>query len=350
MKIGIIGLGMIGGSIAKALKRADKKHVIVAYDTDKTASAEALRQKVITYAAEDLSEMNGLDVIYAAVSCNRIVETVKAVSAFSGDAVLTDVASVKYEIATQLSNLNYIGGHPMAGVEKGGFKASKAHMFENAYYVLCGDKNTEAYRRVEALAIQMKAIPIHMDAITHDKTVSRISHLPHMIAYALVNTSLTCEDAKQLAAGGFKDITRIASSSPSLWTEIFKMNRDNVACDVDSFIEQLKMLKAMLVGDRELLLTAYLQQAKDKRDALISTSSGAIARAFELKIDIEDKVGSIGTITSMLAKNKISIANLNIENSREGEAGVFRIAFFDRNAREEAEAVLTAGGIKCLKQ
>lgn len=347
MNIGIVGLGMIGGSIAKSLKRCKNKYTIIAYDTDGETLKRAVTEKVIDGTAADFSSFSECEVVFVAVPCEKTIETVQRLSAET-DALITDVASVKDKICRELSSHRFIGGHPMAGVENGGYAACRAHMFENAYYVLIGDKKSEDYRLVEKLVIDMKAIPYPMDSNQHDRTVAKISHLPHMVAYSLVNSALSTGDCKTLAAGGFKDITRVASSSSKLWTQIAFLNRDNIIDAIDSFVDRLTVLKAMLIGENRNQLSIFMDNAKMLRDGLDSQGVGAISRAFELTIDIEDKVGQIKRVTEALSKNKISIANISVQNSREGQIGVLKVVFFDRISRENAERVLKSEGIICL--
>ena len=235
-KIGFIGLGLIGGSIAKAIRQYFPDYEIVAFDKNKEALALATQESVIDVAATTIDD-NFYHCSYiflcAPVSFNSAY--LKQLTCYMHeDCILTDVGSVKTNIHEEAETLGlgkyFIGGHPMAGSEKSGYSNSKAMLIENAYYVLTPsvEVSDEKVARYESFVTALKALPVILDYKKHDYVTGTISHLPHIIAASLVNfvkdTDTKDELMKHLAAGGFKDITRIASSSPTMWQNICTQN------------------------------------------------------------------------------------------------------------------------------
>ena len=231
-KIRFIGLGLIGGSVAKAIRKYYPDHELIAFDKSRETLALAVQEGTIHTACSSIDDnFKGCSYIFlcAPVSCNtaylaQLKEIVR------DSCILTDVGSVKTSIHKEITALgmeeNFIGGHPMAGSEKSGFSNSKAHLIENAYYILTpsakvSKEKIHAYRD---LVSSLKALPIVLDYREHDFVTGTVSHLPHLIASSLVNfvrdTDTKDELMKALAAGGFKDLTRIASSSPVMWQQI----------------------------------------------------------------------------------------------------------------------------------
>ena len=238
--IGFIGLGLIGGSIAKAIRQYYPDYQILAFDKSRETLALAMRDGTIdiscTAIDEQFSHCSYLFLCAPISYNNAYLSQLKDL--IHPDCILTDVGSVKTAIHEEITRLgldaNFIGGHPMAGSEKSGFANSKAHLIENAYYILTpSDKvSSEKLEDYRCFVQSLKALPIVLDYRLHDTVTGTISHLPHIIASCLVNfvksTDTKEELMKLLAAGGFKDITRIASSSPIMWQQICLKNKDNI--------------------------------------------------------------------------------------------------------------------------
>ena len=230
--IGFIGLGLIGGSIAKAIRQYYPDYQILAFDKSRETLALAMQDGTIdiscTAIDEQFSHCSYLFLCAPISYNNAYLSQLKDL--IHPDCILTDVGSVKTAIHEEITRLgldaNFIGGHPMAGSEKSGFANSKAHLIENAYYILTpSDKvSSEKLEDYRCFVQSLKALPIVLDYRLHDTVTGTISHLPHIIASCLVNfvksTDTKEELMKLLAAGGFKDITRIASSSPIMWQQI----------------------------------------------------------------------------------------------------------------------------------
>ena len=355
MKIGIVGLGLIGGSIARALKAKAGIRSITAVDSDEVSVKKAMSDGSISGFGLKLKDLQHCDLIYVCVPVGITASVLDELSKwYTG--IVTDVASTKERIVSYVASrypaMRFIGGHPMAGSEKVGYSASQENLFENAPYILCsnpahkGEKAAEQdFGVVRDLSILMSAVPVEMDAGEHDAAVGLISHLPHVIAYSLVDLvrSRNDERLKSIAAGGFRDITRIASSDPSLWADILSDSGDTVAELLESYIAALNRMKGMLERHEKDSLLAAFTGAKAYRDQLPQaghSGSGPV----QLWVEVDDKPGMIGRIAVLFGDHGINIKNMNIQDNRAYEGGSLRITLSSsEDARLGAELLQKEG-------
>lgn len=353
----ILGMGLIGGSLAKAIHRSFPDWKIVGVDTNEQDLSRAKTDGVISEGTTSaLRGVENADIIFICTPLSDIVRTVrKIIPVLKPGSILTDVGSTKSEILIQISDIlpqhiTYIGGHPMAGSEKSGYTNSTAHLFENAYYILTpfAETSNTAVQTLSYILEKIGCIPIILSPHDHDKITGLISHLPHIIASGLVNLAQNEEDQdayiRKLAAGGFKDITRIASSNPHMWTDICMANRGELKSLIDTFIKILDSFRILLdAQDKDLMLT-YFEKAKAYRDSIPSRPHPSIITYFDIDIDVEDKPGIIGEIASILGKHSINIKNIAILNNREEEHGVLRISFPDAKSQALSNVILSTLG------
>ncbi|NLP34446.1 MAG: prephenate dehydrogenase [Clostridiales bacterium] len=356
LQIGFIGLGLIGGSIARALKNINSKIRLIAYDhnTDKANSdlQAALSDKVLNNVTKSLEEgFSDCDIIFlcAPVLAN-IAYLHKLKPIIKPECILTDVGSVKGNIHSEVEQLNleaqFIGGHPMTGSEKTGYHNSYALLLENAYYILTPTKKVsqDKVAKLKHIVSLMGSIPVLLEAKEHDEITATISHLPHIIAAQLVNLVRNSDDKSEkmriLAAGGFKDITRIASSSPIMWQNICLTNSTSIRRLLNNYIESLKEFSNALSQKDEDYLYQIFDTASDYRSSIPNTAKGILARVYEIYLDITDEAGAIATIATQLAVNQISIKNIGIIHNREFAEGVLRIEFYDQESADKAVNVL----------
>ena len=306
--IGFIGLGLIGGSIAKAIKQYHPDIRILAYMRSRDTLEQAVREGTVDQACQAAgAEFSACDLIYlcAPVATNaRYLETLKDLLAPS--CLLTDVGSTKTDIHEKVQALGltgrFIGGHPMAGSEKTGYENAKPHLIENAYYMLTPGEEVpqETVRAFTAFTASLKAIPMVVDYRQHDFITACVSHLPHLIASSLVELVRDLDSPeelmKQIAAGGFKDITRIASSSPVMWENICLSNREQILKLMDSYSELFGALRRDIASDNENALLENFSAAKDYRDSLAIPAKGAHKRIYELYLDLIDEAGGIAEL------------------------------------------------------
>ena len=350
--IGFIGLGLIGGSIAKTIRKFHPDYHILAYAKHKETLAAALNCNAIDAVLEEKDERyHTCDYIFLCAPVEYNIEYLKYLkNVISDDCIITDAGSVKGPIHKAVEELGmdhcFIGGHPMAGSEQSGFEHSSDHLLENAYYILTPTTKTSPERLEEfrSLVTQLGAVALVLDYHLHDYATAAISHLPHIIAYSLVNLVKKSDDAdetmKTIAAGGFKDLTRIASSSPVMWQNICQSNSEQIVRLIDAYEEMLEKTKHdILSSDADALLQDF-QSAKDYRDSIVITNKGPIKEIYELYLDLLDEAGGIATVATILASNHLSIKNIGIIHNREFEEGVLRIEFYDEESCVKAQGVL----------
>lgn len=352
MTFGFIGLGLIGGSVAKALKLANPDCRIIAFDKDLSALSLAKNENICDTVCEMVNEsFSECDIFFLCTPVDFNTEYLAQIKSIrKADSLITDVGSVKKTIHDVVRELHledcFIGGHPMAGSERSGYSASNAGLLENAYYILTPSASVSE-DKVACLSSIIKeagSIPIIMSEEKHDTVTAAISHLPHMAAYALVNLIHNSDDTdhtmKLIAAGGFKDITRIASSSPIMWQQICGENKEKLLSFMDDYIAELTSLRASIENEKETALYDYFSNAKDYRDTFNDVISGPISRSYRLTVAIPDETGIIAKLSGMFAKDGINLKNIGIVHNREFEEGVLRIEFYDEYSLKQAISVL----------
>ena len=350
--IGFIGLGLIGGSIAKAIRKFHPDYHILAYARHKETLAAALNSGVIDGVLEKEDERyKTCDYIFLCAPVEYNIEYLKYLKTVISDScIITDAGSVKGPIHEAVEKLEmdhcFIGGHPMAGSERSGFSNSSDHLLENAYYILTpgGQVSLNKLTAFSELVDSLGAIPMVLTAEEHDFITAGVSHLPHIIASSLVNlVSALDNDAeymKTIAAGGFRDITRIASSSPVMWQQICLENTKNISTVLDEYIRMLIQIRCSVDNKDADQLYQLFAASRDYRDSIDVTSSGLITKAYVLYLDIVDEAGGIATIATILAMDNISIKNIGIIHNREFEQGVLKIEFYEEDAMKRGAALL----------
>lgn len=354
MIVGFIGLGLIGGSLAKSIRRAFPEYTIYAYSPAPRELKQAWEEGVINKALDQNDPaFSTCDLIFLCAPVRSNISYLPFLrKVMKPGCILTDVGSVKKIMveAAQKEGLaqNFIGGHPMAGSEKTGYENSRDYLLENAYFLLTPteENKPEDVAFLKELVTSIHAIPLLLNPGTHDYVVAGVSHLPHIVASSLVNvvkeldTANDSEYMKQVAAGGFRDITRIASSSPEMWENICLTNREDILKVLDSYIEYLKRARELVADSKGRKINDMFASSRDYRDSLNDSVKGSVPREYTLYADIYDEAGGIATITTLLAMNQLSIKNIGVIHNREFEEGVLRIEFYDPESRDKAQEVL----------
>ena len=349
---GFIGLGLIGGSIAKALRRVYKDCTITAYNRNETPRLMALKDGVANYVTDKIDDsFKNCDYIFLCTPVEYNCEYLaKLKTIIKSTCIISDVGSVKGNIHIAVTNLdmeaNFIGGHPMAGSEKTGYEHASDRLVENAFYAITPTSSTasDKLEQYKSIVEDIGAIPVIIDYNEHDYAVAGISHLPHIIAAELVNLVKASDSdkgiMKLIAAGGFKDITRIASSSPKMWEQIFMTNTDNIIALLNDYIKLLTTVKEELSQKNGSFINERFQSSGEYRSQFADRSRSTLIKTYTLHVDIEDEVGTLSSVVSLLSSHKISIKNIRIKNNRENDEGVLAIDFKDNNSLKDAAKVL----------
>lgn len=243
-RIGIVGLGLIGGSVALAARRTWPGTTIVGFDLQ-AATAEKASQRTVSRTVDHLSDLDGSDLVLFAVPVAAMLELLPSLSRFSHPCVVTDVGSTKrqvMDVAVAAGLGAFVGGHPMAGSERGGFDHATPDLFNRRPWLLVSrDETGEPAKRVERFVRGLGAVPHWMAADDHDRAIAFVSHLPQIVSVAIMNAADGALDARGLAAGGraFDEMTRLASSPSDLWEGILTRNADYVAEALAAFMKGL---------------------------------------------------------------------------------------------------------------
>lgn len=346
--IAFIGLGLIGGSIARGIKREEPNTKIMAYMRTRSRLLHAKEDGIVDVILDGIGEeLRECDLIFLCTPVEYNAKYLSEIQPFlKPGAIITDVGSTKTDIHEEVNRLGmesqFVGGHPMAGSEKTGYENSTDHLLENAYYIITptAASTEEQVNRLVRIAGMIGSIPLVLDYHEHDFITAAISHLPHIIASSLVNLVKSSDNQegimKRLAAGGFKDITRIASSSPEMWEQICMTNSGNLSVILERYISSLsKILKELKENDSQFIYQLF-ETSRDYRNSFSEKVPGSIAPDYSFTVDMADEVGAISTLSVILAAKGISIKNIGINHNREHGEGTLRIAFYDKETMDNA--------------
>lgn len=274
-RVTIIGLGLIGGSLALAIKEKKLTEKVIGVSRRKSTIDHAVKNKIVDLATIDLGEgVRGSDLVIIAAPVLKIAAIAREIAPFlKKGAIVTDAGSTKRYIVnniekTGLKGAEFIGSHPIAGSESSGIRSADKDLFKGAYCILTETKNTDpkALNKVKRFWASLGMKVEVMSCQAHDRLLSKISHLPHAVAVSLVNS--IGRKGIDLAAGGFKDTTRIASGESELWKDIFSTNRENLVKDIGAFKKELLKIEIALKSNNSPGLARVLNRAKSIRDSL----------------------------------------------------------------------------------
>jgi prephenate dehydrogenase len=334
----VIGTGLVGGSVGMALRRRGWR--VTGRDADPARSRRALQLGALDAVGDDPTA----SLVVVATPAGAV--EAEARRALVGGAVVTDVAGVKGPIVTALADQpRFVGGHPMAGSEQEGVEGADPDLFVGATWVLSPGPATDpaAYARLQGVVTSLGANPVAVPADRHDDLVALVSHVPHLTAATLMNLAADTarEDATllRLAAGGFRDMTRIAAGHPGIWPDVVADNRDEIVAALDRLAYAIAGVRQVVAtGDRRRLLD-LLERA---RHARINLPSGAppAARTAEVRIPVPDRPGVLAEVTTLLGELGVNIFDLEIAHSVEGDRGVL-VLLVDSSSADRAGKALT---------
>jgi prephenate dehydrogenase len=355
--IALYSVGLLGGSIGLGLKKSGFHGKIIGFSA-LTTIEKALSLGCIDegYPYEQLEQnISRCDILFLCSPITIIMETLRKLAVFDlpENLIITDVGSTKITItetarATLPPSVRFIGGHPMAGSEKSGPAASDPYLFQNAIYVLTPRDTTpdEQERQfAEFLTRYLGCRHVFLTPETHDLIAATVSHLPHLLAVSLVNFAQSIEERTpgtiQLAAGGFRDVTRIASAPFKMWHDIFLTNKKVIVPLLNDYISQLEALKHGVENDA---LEEKFVNAAQTRARIPAQHKGFIAPLHEILVIAKDQPGVIASISSILAERSINIKDIEVIKIREGEGGTIKLAFETPDTAKKAVSILNAGG------
>ena len=343
----VVGLGLIGSSVALALKTAGWR--VSGADVDAARSRRALELGIVESEGEDAEA----SLVVVATPVAAIPEVATAVlKARSGDEdlVVTDVGGVKSHVVAAVDDRRFVGGHPMAGSEQEGPDGASPDMFVGATWVLTPTSATGpgAYQKARAVVTSLGADVVELAPARHDALVAIVSHLPHLTAANLMSLAADASEEHavllRLAAGGFRDMTRVAAGDPAIWPDIFRDNSGAVVAALDDLRARLDEARRILVEQDQDALAALLERARRARRNL----PPRIPRpdlVVECRVPVPDRPGVLAEVTTLLGEAGVNIRDVEIAHSAEGERGVL-VMVVDADAAGRARAVLSAHGYR----
>lgn len=344
MKITIFGLGLIGGSLAKAIKHTFPDYIICGMDKPEVAS-KALSDKVIDKSISSCNEANDSNIIFLALPTEFSLEKLQILAPIvKKDSIITDVSGVKKIFEEKWRSLKsegiFVGGHPMTGKEASGYENSDPILFENAVYILSED-GTEREKIIPLINLLEKigARIRFIDSDTHDKIIANVSHLPQLIAVSLVNSIAqnNAHNYLDFAAGGFRDMTRIASSDFSVWRNIIRFNKHEILDALYNYENTLHQTIAKILSDDYWGLEELFENAKVKRDEIPKNVKGFLNPLHDIFVYVKDEPGVLYKLISTLFNNNIDIKDIELLKIREGTGGTFRLSFETEEIAEKAK-------------
>lgn len=351
-RVAVIGTGLVGGSVGLGLAR--RGHEVAGHDRDRARLDRAKEIGAVTTVAASVAEAcAGAQVVVVAVPVGAVAGVVcEALDA--GAPLVTDVGSVKAPIVAEVERARpalaarFVGGHPMAGSEQDGIDGADADLFVGATWVLTPTESTDqhAYASLRALIRELGAEVVTVTPRHHDTLVAFVSHVPQLAASTLMDVATAHEEEHRtllrLAAGGFRDMTRIAAGHPAIWPDILESNRDAVVEALDAYLAALARARELVVCGERAELLALLERARVARRNL---PVGAVPATdlVELRVPVPDRPGVIAEITRLAERLGVNVADLEIAHSMEGGSGVMVLVVAAADAPRYEEGLRASG-------
>lgn len=358
--IAIVGLGLVGASCAAACKANHPELVLVGVDVlaDTRRIAEEHAWVDVAYAPDDpIFESfirNDCDLVILATPVAVIEDYFAQIESWDYQGLLTDTASTKMRISLSADKIlsvpqNYIPGHPMAGSEKNGIEGARPDLFQGAHWILCPNENTPAehFQKLHELFTSLGARVISLPREDHDEAVAVVSHVPHFVASALVKLATDHADEHQalfrLAAGGFKDSTRIAAGSPKLWCGIAFDNAQAVIEGLSEMQDIMAQFETALSSGDKHALTELLSEAATVRRALPTAWVPSTEKLLEVRIPMEDRKGVVAEVTTIASQVGCNIQSIEIDHITEDTAVLSLILTDEGDIGQLSSQLINAG-------
>ena len=280
MKIGIIGLGLMGGSFALALrkkyKKKEEKLEIIGLDHNDQHCLEALKLKIVDKITDDIADFKNLDLIILTIPVDPLIDIMQELKDVSENTTIIDFGSTKEKIVKAIPKeirKNFVAAHPMAGTEKFGPTAADKKLYRGKVVVLCNtEENDPAHlKKAKNIFKDLGMKIFYMDAKSHDKHAAYISHMPHAVSYSLANAVMSQENPKEIlamAGGGFAGMSRIAKSNPNMWVDIFKQNKSNLIEATEAFCKELETFKKLVENEEWDKIKKWIKKANKLHEIL----------------------------------------------------------------------------------
>ena len=351
----IAGLGLIGASMALGIKRDHPDYKILGYNRSQASRDIALERGIIDRATDDFASFAPLaDVIILTLPIKQTIAFIQELAGLNlkEGVIISDAGSTKaaiVEVAEDYlagKSIRFVGAHPMAGSHKTGAASADVNLFENAYYIFTPSSLTssDTLEEMKDLLSGLHARFIEIDAKEHDRVTSQISHFPHILASGLMEQTAVYaqehEMTRRFAAGGFRDMTRIAESEPGMWTSILLSNRKAILERIEDFKNRLDEIGQAISKGEEEQIWNFFNQAREQRQAMEIHKRGGVDSSYDLYVDVPDEEDVILRILELLRGTSLVNIHINEEN-REDVHGILQISFKNAQDLERAERLIS---------
>ena len=351
----IAGLGLIGASMALGIKRDHPDYEILGYNRSQASRDIALERGMIDRATDNFASFAPLaDIIILSLPIQQTLDFIEKLASLDlkEGVIISDAGSTKSAIVTTAEKcfadkpVRFVGAHPMAGSHKTGAASADVNLFENAYYIFTPSSLTtqDTLEEMKGLLSGLHARFIEIDATEHDRVTSQISHFPHILASGLMEQTASYaeehEMARRFAAGGFRDMTRIAESEPGMWTSILLSNRETIIERIEDFKGRLDEIEQAISKGDENQIWNFFNQAREQRQAMEIHKRGGVDSSYDLYVDVPDEEDVILRILELLRGTSLVNIHINEEN-REDIHGIQQISFKNAQDLKRAEQVIT---------
>jgi prephenate dehydrogenase len=348
MRVAVLGVGLIGGSIGLAARRR-LEATVVGFDPDAETLERALGQGALDEAAPRVEEaVAGSDLVFCAAPVAALPGlAAEALEAAGPETAVTDVGSTKREIVAGLgADERFIGGHPLAGAETSGVENSRAELIEGARWYLTptGGSSGVLYDRLQRAIADLGARPQAIDAEEHDRLMATVSHLPHVIANVLVSQAASELAGERMPEAGpsLRDSTRVAGANPGIWGDIFASNSEAVSASIDSAAERLREVSELIrSGDREAVSEWHRRAAEDRRGLLEADAAGGVLR--EVRVVVPNRPGTVAELALALGRAGVNIEDMALHPAADMRSGA--VSLWVAGDEQAARAVELVRGL-----
>lgn len=346
-RIAIVGVGLIGGSVGLAAHERAASGQISGWDPDASALAAALEMGAVDRVADSLEDACAeADLVILASPVATLAENAKrALAVVGSDSVVTDVGSTKREIVAAVDDPRFIGGHPIAGAETSGVEHARADLFDDTTWFLTPTSNTTGtgLERVMRFARSLGARPHAVDAADHDRLLADTSHLPHVLANALVTQAAGTihreEGSIAVVGPSFRDATRVAGANSGIWRDIYLSNHDALVPAIDAVIGRLSQFRDALAGGDADEIVRINERARKDREALLARDLVGES-VFELRVSVPNEPGVLANITLALGKAGVNIVDIALHPAPDRRSGAISIWVAGEESAERTEGLI----------
>jgi prephenate dehydrogenase len=332
VRLAVLGVGLIGGSIGLAARTRVAGTEVVGFDARPEALTAAAEHGAIDRGVPSVFQaVEGADAVFACAPVGALPALVAEALEHAGeDTVVTDVGSTKRHIAAAVDDPRFIGGHPIAGAESAGVDSARGDLFEGAAWYLTPTERSGGllYERLHSIVVRLGAQPVAIDPETHDRVLAAVSHLPHVIANVLVSQAarrLTQDDERLPRVGpSFRDMTRVAGANPGIWTDIYLSNASAIADEIDAAVHVLNQVSLWLRGEKGDAITAWSETARGDRRRLLEADLAG-APVCELTVTVPNRPGIVAQVALALGRAGVNIADMSLAPAQDMRSGAMTL-------------------------